>query len=421
MDTPELTYEIPVWRWKPVEKRLRALVKRAVRKGLTNFQYAYSEKRINKSFTRLVPCTFDDLPMTGMKLEAFNVECVVVTINCPSPSINGWRFIGRIEHLQDEETGNPINLVYAAPDEEVPAEFHERKQLCEHCSTRRNRRDTFIVAKSNDFKQVGSTCLSDFLGIDASAMLAYAEIIESTSNCCSDPDEMDDEQWGMMRQSHCFSLIEILRLAAAITLGTGYISRRKADESFNVAPTSEIIRCYLTAKTDKQSEIVDPEWHTERSNQLAADTMEWLQDLATEELADLDDYLRNLAVVVRVGYCPWKAIGILGSACYSLMRKREKEQQNADAAVSTHQGAIKERITRIVTVVMIRSTETQFGITYIHKFTDADGNRYLWFASRDQDWTVGQQLSIIGTVKRHDTDQFEGNCNITVLNRIREK
>jgi len=422
MDTPKLTYEIPVWRWEAtIQKRLRALVKRANRKGLTEFQFEVAPDRIVKQFTRMVPCTFDDLPMTGEKPEAYDVECLVVTITCPKPSLNGWRFIGRIEHMSDESNGEAINLVYAAPDEEVPAEFHKREQLCEHCSTKRQRRDTFIVAKANEFKQVGSTCLSDFLGIDAASMLAYAEIIESCGACCCDPDDMTEEEWGQMRQSRCYSLTEILSVAAALTIGCGYVSRKKAEEDFGKAATAELIRSYLLSKTAEQrNKICNTELFTDRSKQLATDTMDWLTELAVSDLDDLGDYLRNLAVIVKVGRCPFKAIGILGSACYSLTRQRERDIQNADAQRSTHQGAIKERLTRTVTVVMVRSTDTQFGTTYIHKFTDADGNRYLWFASRDQGWDVGQQLTIIGTVKKHDTDRFEGDCNITIINQVKE-
>ena len=418
MDQPQVTFEIPIWRWKSaVKKRLDALVRRAARKGLTHFEYSTAPETIQKSFTRMVPCTLEDLPMTGDKPEAYNVECVVVTINCPKPSLNGWRFIGRIEHMLDDAK-EAINLVYAAPNEEVPAEFYKRDQICEHCNTNRQRRDTFIVAKGDEFKQVGSTCLSDFLGVDAASMLAYAEIIESTLNCCSNPDDWDDAEWGMMRQSRMFAIPRILHAAAAITLGIGYVSRRKADEGFGIMPTAERLRSHLTAKTAQDT--IDPKHFTDRSDQLATDTMEWLQDLAIEDLADLDDYLRNLVVVVRVGACPWKAIGILGSACYALMRKREKDQQIADAAVSTHQGAIKERITRNVTVILEKPYSSEFGPGgIIYKFIDDDGNRYLWFASTDKDWGIGKALTIKGTVKGHDTDRFD-NCDITRINRVVE-
>jgi len=427
MDQPQLTFEIPEWRWESVKKKLNALVRRAGKKGLTHFAYEVSPDKVIKTFSRQVPVTLDDMPCDNpYKWEAYDLECVVVTINCPKPSLNGWSFVGRIEHMREEtedtsQLGDTINLVYAAPDEEVPAEYHKRDQVCEHCNYNRLRRDTFIIRKGDEYKQVGSTCLGDFLGVDASSMLAYAEIIEGAITLCGDPDDFDDAEWGMMRQSRCYGLREVLRAAAALTLNAGYISRKAADESFTKTPTSEILRSYLSCKCPKtRDEIIPSKWWGERVNTLVDETLTWLQDLATQEFDELGDYLRNLVAVVKINRCPWKAIGILGSAPYSLMRKQERDQQNADAQKSTHQGTIKQRIERTVTVVMEKPYSSMYGEGVIYKFVDADGNRYLWFASTNKGWSVGTELTIKGTVKGHEQDKYEGDCNVTVINRVSE-
>jgi len=411
-----LTFEIPDWRWDHVKKKLDALVRRAGKKGLTHFAYNVAADTVVKTFRPL-----DDPTGQGIKWESYDVECVVVTINCPRPSLNGWSFVGRIEHMKAEETGETVNLVYAAPGLEVPAEFHHRDQICEHCNTLRFRRDTFIVVKGDEYKQVGSRCLADFLGVDASSMLAYAEIVEGALSLCSDPDDFTDGEWGMMRQSRCYGLREIVRVAAALTLNSGYVSRRVADESYKT-PTSEYVRNYILAKTTAERDRIIPrDWWTDQVTQLTEDTLNWLRDLASEDFDALGDYLRNLVAVVKINRCPWKAIGILGSAPYSLLRNRERDQKVADAAKSQHQGNIKERITRDVTVILARPYESFNGTGVIYKFSDNDGNRYLWFASSNQGWEVGQSLTIIGTVKAHDTDKYEGDCQVTIINRVKEK
>jgi len=427
MDQPQLTFEIPEWRWESVKKKLNALVRRAGKKGLTHFAYEVSPDKVIKTFSRQVPVTLDDMPCDNpYKWEAYDLECVVVTINCPKPSLNGWSFVGRIEHMREEtedtsQLGDTINLVYAAPDEEVPAEYHKRDQVCEHCNYNRLRRDTFIIRKGDEYKQVGSTCLGDFLGVDASSMLAYAEIIEGAITLCGDPDDFDDAEWGMMRQSRCYGLREVLRAAAAITLNAGYVSRKAADESYDKTPTSEWVRGYITAKTARDAEAIIPaKWWTDKVDELTDLTLNWLRDLASEDFDSLGDYLRNLAAIVKINRCPWKAVGILGSAPYSLLRQREKEQKFADAQKSTHQGNVKERITRNVTVSLARPYESFNGTGVIYKFVDNDGNRYLWFASRNQGWEVGDTLTIIGTVKAHDTDKYEGDCKVTLINRVKE-
>lgn len=420
-----LVFTIPQFRLESIRKRLDAIVRRAHKKGLTHFEYSVSPETVIKQFSRLVPPDpFANPPTYSDHYEKYDVECVTVTINCPKPSLAGWWFVGRIEHLTGDD-GESVNIVYAAPGETVPSKFHTGGPTCEHCQVNRYRKDTFIVATLQDngtalpaliSKQVGSTCLSDFLGVDAAAMLAYAELIESATSCCNT--DMDEEMWGAMRQSRCYGLREVLNPAAALTLNKGYVSRRKADESMR-APTSEFIRSYLFGKEIERQKIINPEWWTDRVTTLVDSTVEWLSDLAASDPAELDDYTRNLAAVAKVGFCPVKAIGILGSAPYSFMLKQEREQQAAAASVSQHQGKVKERIVRDVTVLMARPYNSQFGpCGMIYKFVDADGNRYLWFASSGQDWTLGQKLTIKGTVKAHETDRFEGDCNVTLLNRV---
>lgn len=88
-----------------------------------------------------------------------------------------------------------------------------------------------------------------------------------------------------------------------------------------------------------------------------------------------------------------------------------------DPSPSTFQGAIGERIDREVEVIRAIPKDTQFGISTLHVFRDADQNDYVWNTT-SKCLAVGTRCSIRGTVKEH---QVFRNFKQTVLTRCQIK
>lgn len=81
--------------------------------------------------------------------------------------INDWEFIAELEHT---ENGNIITGVAGV---EVPERYYTSKPMCEHCNSKRFRKNTYIVRnkQTGEFKQVGKSCLKDFThGMSAEAV-----------------------------------------------------------------------------------------------------------------------------------------------------------------------------------------------------------------------------------------------------------
>ena len=57
------------------------------------------------------------------------------------PYIKGYALHGVIEHSAELNA----NLVHAVPGQEVPIEYRNRGNVCDHCETKRYRKDTFII------------------------------------------------------------------------------------------------------------------------------------------------------------------------------------------------------------------------------------------------------------------------------------
>jgi len=411
-----LSYLVPIDRLEHVRSHLDKIIKRAAKKGLSTLSY---EVGTEPQFQSVAVPFFDPFePEKDYKV--VQIECREVSLSAPTLKLAGWSFVGRIEHLKTDD--GVANLIYNAPGTEVPIKYREREQLCDHCKVNRYRKDTFIVQHDNgETKQVGSTCLSDFLGVDASRFLAWASLIQVFTGSLDD--KWNNESGG--RQSRAYPLWQILDVAAASYMDRGYVSRDKAYETDSMA-TADVISSYLTAKTDKErNALITPcpseEWKIKGKN-LAKEAEEFVLELATRDFADLDnDYLCNLAVVGKAGFCPWKAVGILGSAIVAVERDKERRNKNAENLNSKHQGVIKHRIVvEDATVILARPFEGMYGSGIIYRFR-ADGNLYTWFASNhNTSLDVDDVVSFVATVKKHDTDKYAGGAEVTIVNRLND-
>lgn len=90
--------------------------------------------------------------------------------------INDWEFIAELEHT---ENGNIITGVAGV---EVPERYYTTRPMCEHCNSKRFRKNTYIVRnkKTGEFKQVGKSCLKDFThGMSAEAITQYMSLFDT--------------------------------------------------------------------------------------------------------------------------------------------------------------------------------------------------------------------------------------------------
>lgn len=411
----KLAYIVPLNRLSHVQAHLDKIIKRATKKGLSTLSYTVGTEPHYRPHS--VP--FHDPLNPEKEYQVVQVECREVTLSAPTLKLAGWSFVGRIEHLVDEDR-KFFNIVYNAPGTTVSPEYRERDPICDHCQVNRYRKDTFIVQHENGTtKQVGSTCLADFLGVDAAAFMAWASLLQSFTSAVSE--DFDENCGGGAVRS--FPLWAILNVAAATYLDRGYVSRVSAEADGRMA-TADLIRSYLSAKNDvERNKLIPPapnkEW-VEKGEKLARDTEAWVRDLSEQSFEQLGDYLSNLAVLGKVGHCPYKAIGILGSAVMAFCRNQEKAVQNVENLKSSHQGVIKGKVmVENATVFFVRPFEGYYGNGIIYKFRDPNGNIYVWFSSnKSSDFDVNSVVSFTGTVKAHENDKFLGGAPVTIINRV---
>lgn len=352
------------------------------------------------------------------------------TITGTPPGYGGWTFLARVDV---EDGGLIVSGVPGAPQVD---RTNLKPGWCDHCQTKRVRRRTFVVGNdTGDQKQVGSTCVNDFLGWDGKVVLF-------TERDFND----DDYEPGGYREN-AWSIDTILAVAWAVITQFGYVY---ANDYIKV-PTKTMVHDLLTGYTKS---FTDEELTTLRGLAPQADerAVEIREFIASDEFDGNSDYVRNLKTLVAGEYATAKQIGLLASAPQALIRHREDqvqreiEQAERDQIVNEWIGNVKDKVTLDVTVKAIRYISGQYGTTTLYTFlTDdlhvikwfssgkgltkvvqadtqgqystATGNRFLEFGDTYEIEAVeGDQFRVTGTIKGHD--EWDGQKQ-TVLTRVK--
>ena len=368
-----------------VSKKLDKLAKKADKYGVA-FKYTRGEEHP----TEVAVCKIDPATCTRYKVDTFTAMGVDFEIGYEGLiKHDGWTVIAKLEH------GDEGNIVTPFGEGEADKAWYTAEARCDHCNTNRLRAVTFIVEKDGKRKQVGKSCLKDYTGISPMTAAIWAEIV------ALDVNDNGLEDWERRGGNNLMYPTEhVIAIACDMVKTYGY---RKSEECNSTkAMVIENIKAEPSAEgKEKAAKIV--EWLTGINEHTYWNDLEW-----------------NGAVLVRSGYAKANNFGRLAylPVAYDKMIKRQAEIEAEDkvAAKSQYVGAVGDRLTvNTETVELVTSWDTMYGVTYLYKFVDADGNVFIWKASSAQDISK-HGLTIKGTVKEHS--EYNGTKQ-TVLTRCK--
>jgi hypothetical protein len=314
-----------------------------------------------------------------------------VQVTGETPRLNGWEFVARIEHA---EAGNIIRAF-----SEVPERFRDVEPWCEHCQKIRQRKDTFVIEKDGEYKQVGRSCLRDFLGHkDPQTVASFAEWLKQAQDMA----EKFYDDFDLNASPDGFDTIRYLATVNSVIRANGWMSKSKA---YGIeAPTSEIaISLLLDRKAD----------YTEKDVELAKQVVEWANTVLSEK-ERLNDYEHNLVVVLSQEWVSFQNTGFAASAIVAYQRWVE-EQTSLEA--QNYIGTVGKREEFELTVISVRYLDSEWGVSKLHKMVDKDGNIVVWFSS-SKELEEGKTYKGKATVKKHS--EYRGEKQ-TQINRFSAK
>jgi len=403
----ETRFDIPVWNQSRLEVKVNEINRRCHRFGWPLVTLNIGEARETHIVTNEI---------TGAKVYYKVVEVEVIAEHI---GFDGWRFVATLEQIGDK------NVMSAVPGESLPEYYRTAPSKCDHCGHDRHRKNTYVLAhEDGTYKQVGSTCINDFLG--GHDALSYAHMLASIASLFEEYGALDpDDLWegeGGHRNSSGVDLYHYMATVATVIRVDGWMSRTKSNELglFGVCTASTACDLmnprFVQAMSKEKREHYA---HAQEDSDKAKAVIEWLRsDYFDPGMRRLSDYEWNLSAIVGEEYITWRQTGIAASAfaCYDRFRGVQAEIARSEKQ-SDYVGDIKQRLSLDLTVDLVRTFEGHYGPSRFYVMHDDDGNKFICFYTGNSfDADENDEVKVKATVKKHELDQ--NGVKQTVLSRI---
>ena len=322
-----------------------------------------------------------------------------VTIEGPTPKLNGWTFLATLDHAGEAGT-----IIRAVPGSTAPVQYREAPPTCDHCKTLRRRNDTFIVRHDDGrVAQVGRQCLKDFLGHQSpEAVAAVAEFLALAGDYAEGAE--DGGEGGCGSGSGRIPLDTFLAYVSLSIRTDGWVSRTHAQE-WGKSATADLALATLDRVSDRRRSGLSAKEEDEpqpADYERAAAAIKWSETLRERPAESLNDYEHNLKVVTSSASITYRSTGIAASLITTYERALGiAAERKAAAAVSNHVGTIGKRETfKGLTCTKVLHLDTQYGALNINLFRDAAGNVLVW-RTGSFDGRIGWTYDLKATVKAH--------------------
>jgi len=384
-----VTIEIPEYRFAKLVDMVEKLNKKSLKIGVPSIKVSKSEPFIKELRTE-----------AGTK---FKLYFITVNVTGNIPVYNGWSLVAVVDHI---ESGNIIKN-FLRDDQSLPEMYRDRQQ-CDHCHTNHSRKKTLIVKnQSGEFKQVGSTCVNEFVQKDILSVISFLQWDQKIK------DFSDEEDTFGARMEYGDEIDAVVSASIRVIKAYGFKKSDHENSSksdldcffFNHTEGGHKFRQYAFEKTSS----IDVKSMTE-------DCINWMKNLDSS-----NEFHHNIKVIASSKFVSVKYFGFIAAGVNSFLREIDKSNE---AKTITNEYVpnvkVKDRIEIKVTLEKIVAVEGYYGVSYLHVFRDEDNRKITWFASSNpmEEEMIGKTFTIIGTVKK--LDEYNG-VKQTVLNRVKMK
>lgn len=382
-EAPREIFNIPKYKLNWLDQKIEALNKAAAKLKLEPVGY-----NVLREYTK-----DDPQDETGMrKLEFVEIKLFGESPILKTPSGKAYQFVSRIMHAEGG------NLLKNIPGVELPLEYRTVEPKCQHCNYKRNRKDTYVLRDNDtqEFLQVGSTCIKDFLGHPSAGM--YASWAESLADMAIELEQFgEDDYWGEGggRGETGYEIERFLQMVYAFSKAGGWKGRAKAREDGTIATVDIALNMYHSKDPkDKQA-------YAETINKLTADdkemlsaALEWargLKDSTEENIEQLSDYFWNLAVACSSPVVKSSTTGIVASLPIAYNKEVLSKIQPDPTTTAGNKGDLY--VGRGVL-----EEEHMYGSETSYRFRAEDGKLLQWSSETPVPQPVGSTMNIEGTV-----------------------
>lgn len=361
-------YIIPESERENLTKTLDRYSKKATRYGIP-FHYSMSDSFWTAHKINNVTCPVE--AFTLIMNEENIIKCGNYSVIAIINHMNGGNVVANLTDRRDS------NWIHLPPK-------------CEHCGSNHDRKVTFIVADENgNTKQVGSSCLKDYCGIDPRMAGMSKELQDLVI------DEFDLETYYLTHNAApAWDTAKVFALAVKRVAEAGYV--KSTETGSNKGWIIEHMDDELEDEEMEAGKKIIDQLTTMNANAAEASGLNEARTLA------LQPYFKKLPMVGYIAYAP-----------VALKRTEKHTEQSAN---TSYVGNVGDKVTIATTDFTLRTSwENAYGaITYLYVFHDDKGNEIIWKASKSV--KASGSAIVTGTVKEHKT---YNNMLQTVLTRCK--
>lgn len=313
--------------------------------------------------------------------------------------IDGWKFVAVINH-----TYGAGNIIKKVSDEPIDEKYKTIDGICEHCNTKRKRKETVILRNDEGKEiQVGKSCLKYFLPTDISETLKFMDLL-----CVIDDEISKLPNTGGDRFFQYINTRTALNCTHRCIKEFGWVSKSNA-MMYGKTSTAEIVNKILFGARHRlnniELEIADDLQSMKREGlkiQEVEDAMNWIKSISEQELKS--DYMHNLKVMCNEEYIGGKELNTICSLISTYRKAIEREnakRRNFEINKSSNYvGSIGVRSDFVVTIERVIEYDTMYGTSYVNIMRDDEENIVVWKGSKTAG-QIGEKIVIKGTVKEH--------------------
>ncbi|ANN80861.1 hypothetical protein [Bordetella flabilis] len=296
-----------------------------------------------------------------------------LSLDYPIVKLGDWSVVGQIEAT---EAGNLLFSVSTDPDDVEVMRSHANCAInCEHCNTKRARKLSYLLKdRQGNYKEVGSTCLEDFAGVDPSIALFTQQMHAFWSDYGEESFSADTGRVTAMPVKGYLA-----RVLFCMEVDKGFVSAAKAKEAFVLATYERAAGLDRELQRDARRRdrfYQDYERHAQYADKIIA---WWLKSENDDSFtSNVKTLFSNENIELKSKYLAFAAGAVAGH-----QRQHAKER---DAEIpSVHVGEVGQKRDEPLTFHSVTSWDTQYGLQWRLNFRDSNGNRLSWRTSSPPD------------------------------------
>lgn len=284
----------------------------------------------------------------------------------------GWKFVASLEHTEEGA------IVKLAPDffgDET--KYASTEPRCEHCGLKRSRSKTIIIeSKTGERKQIGSTCLKDFLGHSVPSVWRFLDSLEAL-------DDEFDEFKKSKAPSHPVGLF--LAVTVAVIEEFGWVSKSQAIDTQRA--TVWVVQDILSGKVNSKRFPITAEHHAK-----AVEVIKWVEEVPADST-----YIDNLKIAVKTGATD-KHSGLIVSAVEAHRRATQVEATKEIKATVEKVPAPLGKVTVEGTVTSYYVKNTDYGARFVFTVLDDRGFTVWGSVPKGLEPEVGDKVRFIAEI-----------------------